>query len=494
VYSLVNTNSVRTLVRELLQFLVNSDVEFRADLAAKICLVTEKFAPNKKWHIDTILRVLSIAGEYVNDDVIASLIALVTQNEDLHAYAVQKMYLALKKDIIKQPLVQASIWCIGEYGDILLSGVASEKDEENSGEVAALSVKEDDIFALFESVDKHASTNIVTREFLLTATVKLVDRLKSPSFQAKAEQFLEHFTNDYHLELHERSSEYFNVLKMLESPQVRSKVIGPVPPFPVKKEMAASSTPAVDSPAATKAPAAEKKQAAAPVEAPKPAPTTSILDDLELLTTPAPGAAAPAGGDLMASLFGGAPAPVPSAGGGLADLLSLAPAPSPVAAGPFSTPTAGYPAPTSGYPAPSIPSAAPAPAFAAIAPIAAAPGAYPDIVAFTKDGITINFSFQKNPQNAAHTLINVSLVNLRPNPCSEVAFQISVPKYIKFQVGAASAKDLLPNGQNKILIPVKLNNTEHGQRPILMKIRLEFTCMGQKSVEVADINNLPPGL
>ena len=249
VYSLVNNNSVRALVRELLQFLLSSDIEFRSDLAAKICLVTEKFAPNKKWHVDTILRVLSIAGEYVNDDVIASLIALVTQNEDLHSYAVQKMYLALNKDIIKQPLVQACVWCIGEYGDILLSGVSGEGDDSE----AVLSVKEEDILNLFGQIDKHASTNIVTREFLLTSVMKLVDRIKSPSFQAKAENFLEHFTTDYHLELHERSCEYYNILKNLDDPQAKSKVIGPVPPFPVKKDVTA----AVE---AQKAPAPKKEQ------------------------------------------------------------------------------------------------------------------------------------------------------------------------------------------------------------------------------------------
>tara|TARA_R110002050_G_scaffold186792_2_gene321125 strand:- start:414 stop:1001 length:588 start_codon:yes stop_codon:yes gene_type:complete len=127
VYSLVNTNNVRTLVREMLTFLLNSDLEFRADLGAKICLVTEKFAPNRKWHLDTIVRVLSIAGEYIHDDVVSSLVGMISQNEALHAYAVQKMYLALNKEIMKQPLVQAGLWCIGEYADILMSGQVTGK-------------------------------------------------------------------------------------------------------------------------------------------------------------------------------------------------------------------------------------------------------------------------------------------------------------------------------------------------------------------------------
>jgi AP-1 complex subunit gamma-1 len=59
VYALVNETNIRMLVRELLSFLATADLEFRADLTAKICMVTEKFAPTKKWHVDTILRVIS---------------------------------------------------------------------------------------------------------------------------------------------------------------------------------------------------------------------------------------------------------------------------------------------------------------------------------------------------------------------------------------------------------------------------------------------------
>ncbi len=44
------------------------------------------------------------------------------------------------------------------------------------------------------------------------------------------------------------------------------------------------------------------------------------------------------------------------------------------------------------------------------------------------------------------------------------------------------------------MVPVKLNNTEQGQRPVLMKMKLDFVYMGQKVTEVADVGNFPPGL
>lgn len=48
IYSLVNESNIRILVRELLNFLLISDVQFRPELVAKLCMVTEKYALNSE--------------------------------------------------------------------------------------------------------------------------------------------------------------------------------------------------------------------------------------------------------------------------------------------------------------------------------------------------------------------------------------------------------------------------------------------------------------
>jgi hypothetical protein len=49
----------------------------------------------------------------------------------LHTYAVQKVYLALTKDITQQILVRVAVWCIGEFGDLLISSGNQGLDGEN---------------------------------------------------------------------------------------------------------------------------------------------------------------------------------------------------------------------------------------------------------------------------------------------------------------------------------------------------------------------------
>lgn len=61
-YALINESNVRILIRELLAFLEVADNEFRLGMTTQISLAAERFAPNKRWHIDTVLRVLKLVG------------------------------------------------------------------------------------------------------------------------------------------------------------------------------------------------------------------------------------------------------------------------------------------------------------------------------------------------------------------------------------------------------------------------------------------------
>jgi hypothetical protein len=46
-----------TLTRELLDYLTVCDSEFKSDLAAKIAALVARFAPDKRWHVDSLLQV-----------------------------------------------------------------------------------------------------------------------------------------------------------------------------------------------------------------------------------------------------------------------------------------------------------------------------------------------------------------------------------------------------------------------------------------------------
>lgn len=68
VYALVNENNVETLAVELLDYLGVADIEFKADLTRRISQLITKFAPNRRWHVDTAVELLMKGGSYVAEE------------------------------------------------------------------------------------------------------------------------------------------------------------------------------------------------------------------------------------------------------------------------------------------------------------------------------------------------------------------------------------------------------------------------------------------
>uniref|UniRef100_A0A3Q3X665 AP-1 complex subunit gamma n=1 Tax=Mola mola TaxID=94237 RepID=A0A3Q3X665_MOLML len=176
--ALVSASNIRSMMKELLLFLSSCPPDLRSQAASGIFNAAERYAPSQRWHIDTILHVLTTAGDDVRDETVPNLIQLITNASELHCYTVHKLYQALVVDISQQPLVQVACWCIGEYGDLLLRGECQETEP--------VQVSKDDVLDALETVLQSHMSSPATRGFALTATMKLstritdnVDRIRS---------------------------------------------------------------------------------------------------------------------------------------------------------------------------------------------------------------------------------------------------------------------------------------------------------------------------
>ena len=85
------TNS-KNIVHELLANLARSDVSIREETVLKIAILAENFASSFKWYIDVILKLITLAGDYLADEIWYRVIQIVTNNEELQAYAAQRVY------------------------------------------------------------------------------------------------------------------------------------------------------------------------------------------------------------------------------------------------------------------------------------------------------------------------------------------------------------------------------------------------------------------
>lgn len=83
-YMIANESNVKVIVRELLSYLLTEDeTDFLEELSLKICAIIDKHAPNKRWYIDTIIKVLTLAGNYIKEESISSLTHLIASTPEL---------------------------------------------------------------------------------------------------------------------------------------------------------------------------------------------------------------------------------------------------------------------------------------------------------------------------------------------------------------------------------------------------------------------------
>ncbi|RHY32091.1 hypothetical protein DYB32_002864 [Aphanomyces invadans] len=128
--------SIRQRALELIYALVNESNIQAVRLTATASVhelsghAVERYAPTQRWHIDTLITMLSIAGSILPDEHISSsLIVLIQKNPALHVYVVHKLFWALKEDMSQLALAHVGLWCIGEYGRALC-GSDPPADEE----------------------------------------------------------------------------------------------------------------------------------------------------------------------------------------------------------------------------------------------------------------------------------------------------------------------------------------------------------------------------
>lgn len=226
-FTLINEANVRVLIRELLAFLEVADNEFKPIMTSQIGVAADRFAPNKRWHIDTMLRVLKLAGNYVKEQILSSFVRLIATTPDLQTYSVQKLYAGLKADITQEGLTLAGTWVIGEYGDLLLRGGQYEEEE------LVKEIRESEVVDLFETILGSAYATQIVAEYIITSAMKLTSRLKEPSQIDRIRRSLSNRASDLSIEIQQRAVEYGNLFAYDD---IRRGVLERMPPPEIREE------------------------------------------------------------------------------------------------------------------------------------------------------------------------------------------------------------------------------------------------------------------
>jgi AP-1 complex subunit gamma-1 len=184
IYHLVNSSNVEALTAELLNYLVLCPREHRSDICTRILRVVDKYSPSDRWRVDTLITMLTIAGRECAPDVQSSTAIYISRSsEDLRAYSTHKLLKALRDDDGSQRgLLNVGIWCIGEYGDLLLRDYSYDPPPAMGGEgvsegpVSFMALEPGEVVGIVEGVMMRRSCPAEVKARALTCFAKLRER------------------------------------------------------------------------------------------------------------------------------------------------------------------------------------------------------------------------------------------------------------------------------------------------------------------------------
>ncbi|VDP18675.1 unnamed protein product [Soboliphyme baturini] len=205
-FALINATNIRSMSKEILIFMETAEPEFKSICSSNMYIATERYSPDRRWHFDTMVKVMKAAGNNVPEDVVSSMIQLISEHSELQAYASYHLYLAALEDVCStQPLLQVACWTIGEFSDLLIS-------YQDPDEVGQCKVTEQNIVLILQQILLSSLSTLTTKEYALTAITKVTTRI--PDVQKEIANLLRSFTCNMSLELQQRSLEYSHLIDL----------------------------------------------------------------------------------------------------------------------------------------------------------------------------------------------------------------------------------------------------------------------------------------
>ncbi|XP_054016787.1 AP-1 complex subunit gamma-1 isoform X3 [Hylaeus anthracinus] len=457
-FALVNSNNIRNMMKELLLFLERADPEFKAQCSSNIVMSAERFAPNKRWHLETLFKVLVAAGNYVRDDVVACTIQLISETQSQQGYAVTALWKALEKDTFdKQPLAQVATWCIGEYGDLLLYAPPSEDID------APVNLTEDEVIDVYQRLLWSPQNTVVTKQYTLLSLTKLSTRFQKGN--EKIRQIIDTFGSNLHIELQQRGIEFSQLFRKYD--HLRPALLERMPPMETARPQANGIIGLVNG-----EPEPEEEKSTILEASTPPSDSSALLDLLGTtdlgMTSTVPNKNSPTNSTAVVN------------NNDLLDLLGSLDLSAPTSTSPLpqtQTPTQVFsPTNTTNFLVDSLLNSS------------SIQNDTPTMVVLDKAGLKITFKLERAPDITDLLIIHMSAQNSGSVILTDFLFQAAVPKTFQLQMLSPSSTVIPPSGQ--VTQTLKIANMN--KVPLRMRLRISYTGPAGPILEQAEVNNFPP--
>ena len=542
IYHLVNTENVQQLTAELLNYLVLCPREHRADICTRVMRVVDKFSPNDRWRVDTLITMLTIAGREASRNVQSSSIIYISRSsEDLRAYATHKLLKAIRDDDGTQTgLLVVGIWCIGEFGDLLLKpysyNPSSDMADLTGGDIVSVSFTAIDPASVVATVEQVVSRHTCpekVKERALTCFAKLSERYVDcgdSSTVTNLHGLIKKHSKSHALELQLRSCEFDALISAMKGVSTTSASNEDI--FGATSENVGEGVISAAKEALARMPVVDIR-----VMQRKRTSGYSIDDDDMSVGEPQQNAkpTATSGGDLLdlADIFGGAPAQPVEQAKTEKSLAPVSQSPAPPAAAPasdmdllsdiFSAPTASNPVMNGGYVDPfssvsngngttnapiasldvfgsshnqPVASSAPLDVFnSAIPSTPSEANTSVTVHGCSHGGLTIDFECSKpDVMNKQKSILVAKFQNTSSAPINGLSLQCAVPKYVTMEMKPPTSTTVpAGNSMTQVTQTITVTNSKLGEKNLMLKLKFSFTLNGEKIEHMATVSGFPAG-
>jgi AP-2 complex subunit alpha len=212
-YSMCDVDNSELIVGELLRYLRVADYALREEMVLKIAILTEKYATSYKWYVDTILQLLSAAGDHVGEEVWYRVVQIVTNTEDLQEYAARVVFEYLKAPTAHESLIKVGGYILGEYGHLIANEPGYSPLEQ------------------FQTLHSKSQFCVAaTRSLLLSTYIKWVNVF--PEIKPQLVLIFERYRHVLDAELQQRACEFYALAQRPEDDELLQNVCEEMPPFP----------------------------------------------------------------------------------------------------------------------------------------------------------------------------------------------------------------------------------------------------------------------
>ncbi|XP_029722942.1 AP-1 complex subunit gamma-1 [Aedes albopictus] len=443
-FTLVNSQNIETIVRELLKYLETADAEMKGVCSSRIVLAAEMYSPSIHWHLDVLLKVLTISGNNIRDDVIASTIQLISNSPPKEqTYISGKMWKSITNMNHlenRQPLVQVAVWTLGEYSE-------------------AGCFDENELIDHYRQLLWAPQLSITTKQYILVSLAKISLRMEHCT--ANIQNIINAFRVHLNIDLQQRAVE-FNQLFTSHN-HLRAALLEKMPIMKISELTTSEyNSDFVGSTDAASASASSPSEESTPQ---KQVSNQDILLDLlgdsfgsssptsNTTTTPSP---------LQQSTPNG-----PSANN--ADILDLLGLGGGDQSGSFMATVNPLPSGRLGSPT----------EYSATT-----------IHVYSQDNIDIRFIVKREGN---HAVVTAKTTNNSLNMLEKFMLQIAVPKAFTIQMMVPSSTVMLP-GESVVQDINVVRTNQTASSPLRMKVRFSYDIGNYSVMEQADVNDFPPDL